>query len=260
MKLVVAGCMGRMGSTLMHYIAGANDATLVGGAALAGHHPEANRRYGALNALIKEDVRELLAQADGVIDFTVPEYSIAIAKACAEQQKVHVCGTTGFDAEQLEEFYSHAHTAKIVHAPNMSIAVNLFMSLVEQAAHILDDEFEIEIVEMHHRFKVDAPSGTALGLGRAAAKGRGVDLDAVAQRGRDRITGQRQKGAIGFAALRGGDVVGDHTVTFAGMGERFELTHKASSRDIYARGAVKAAIWAHAQPAGIYTMNDVLGL
>lgn len=260
MKLVVAGCTGRMGQTLMHYIAGADDVTLVGGTALVGNHDEANRRYAHLGTIIHEDLRELLAQADGVIDFTVPEYSVAIAQACADGKKVHICGTTGFDHDELQTFHACAAQAKIVHSPNMSIAVNLFMSLVEQAAQILDDEFDIEIVEMHHRFKVDAPSGTALGLGRAAAKGRAVELDAVADRGRDGITGQRKKGAIGFSALRGGDVVGDHTVTFAGMGERFELTHKASSREIYARGAVKAAQWAHAQPAGLYSMADVLGL
>lgn len=260
MRLVVAGCMGRMGQTLMQYIGSAQGVTLVGGTALAGHHDEANRRYGHLGATIHEDICALLAQADGVIDFTVPEYSVAIAQACAQMGNVHVCGTTGFDAESLEQFHAQGAQARIIHAPNMSIAVNLFMNVVQQVASILDDEFDIEIVEMHHRFKADAPSGTALGLGRAAAKGRGVELDTVADRGRDGITGARKKGAIGFAALRGGDVVGDHTVTFAGMGERFELTHKASSREIYARGAVKAAQWAMPQPAGVYSMADVLGL
>lgn len=260
MRLVVAGCMGRMGQTLMHYIASAEGVTLVGGSALAGHHEVAARRYGQLNAIIHEDIHALLAQADGVIDFTVPEYSLAIAKSCAEQGKVHVCGTTGFDAKQLQEFYGYAKVARMMHAPNMSIAMNVFMNIVQQAAQILDDDFDIEIVEMHHRFKADAPSGTALALGQAAAKGRGVVLNDVADRGRDGITGQRKKGAIGFAALRGGDVVGDHTVMFAGMGERFELTHKASSRDIYARGAVKAALWLQDKPAGLYNMADVLGL
>jgi 4-hydroxy-tetrahydrodipicolinate reductase len=260
MKLVVAGCTGRMGQTLMQYIASADGVTLVGGTALAGNHDAANRAYQSLNVQIHEDVRVLLAQADGVIDFTVPEYSVAIAQACAVANKVHVCGTTGFDEEQLAAFHACVDKAKIVHAPNMSIAVNLFMNVVEQVASILDDEFDIEIAEMHHRFKADAPSGTALGLGRAAAKGRGVELSEVADRGRDGITGPRKKGTIGFAALRGGDVVGDHTVSFAGMGERFELTHKASSREIYARGAVKAAMWAKDKPAGLYTMMDVLGL
>ncbi len=260
MKLVIAGCTGRMGQTLMHTVAADKHVTLIGGSALAGNHANANQLYGHLGGEIHEDIRTLLAKADGVIDFTVPEYSLAIAQACADLNKVHICGTTGFEPDQLEALHALAQKARIVHAPNMSIAVNLFMKMVEQVAGILDEDFDIEIVEMHHRYKADAPSGTALGLGRAAAKGRGVKLNDVEVRARDGITGARERGSIGFATLRGGDVVGDHTVTFAGMGERLELTHKASSREIYARGAIKAALWANKQPNGLYTMLDVLGL
>lgn len=260
MKIVIAGCMGRMGQTLMNAVAADASVILVGGSALIGEHEEAQRRYGHLYCAVAEDIRTLLANADGVIDFTIPEYSLAIAKACAEMGKVHVCGTTGFEPEQLEEFKACAQRARIIHAPNMSIAVNVFMKLVEQVSGLLDEEFDIEIVEMHHRFKADAPSGTALGLGRAAAKGRGVSLSDVEVRARDGITGPREKGSIGFATLRGGDVVGDHTVCFAGVGERLELTHKASSREIYARGAIKASLWAQDKPSGYYSMYDVLGL
>lgn len=264
MKIVIAGCLGRMGKTLMQYVDNAEDATLVGGTCLDGSETQAREFLTQAgisdDVLITSDMREALAAADAVIDFTTPEYTLEIAKLCAELGKIHVSGTTGLEPDQQAELEELAKQTRIIHAPNMSICVNVFMKLTEQVASILDEEFDIEIVEMHHRFKADAPSGTALGVGKAAAKGRGVELDDVADRGRDGMTGAREKGRIGFAALRGGDVVGDHTVTFAGMGERLELTHKASNRDIYARGATKAVIWAADKPAGYYSMYDVLGL
>ena len=264
MRLAVAGCMGRMGQTLMQSINEKDGVTLVGGTAQADELQGAGALKAQLNlsddVIISSDLGEVLSQADGIIDFTTPSYTLYIAETCAKIGKVHISGTTGFNEKDSTTFANYGKKTQIVHAPNMSIAVNLFMKLTEQVASVLDDDFDIEIVEMHHRKKVDAPSGTALGLGLSAAKGRGVKLDDVMHSGRDGITGERPKGEIGFATLRGGDVVGDHTVTFAGMGERLELTHKASNRSIYATGAIRAALWAQKQPVGYYSMNDVLGL
>jgi 4-hydroxy-tetrahydrodipicolinate reductase len=169
-----------------------------------------------------------------------------------------IIGTTGLTPEQHESVAIAAETTPIFQAPNMAVGVNLLFALTERIAALLGEDYDIEILEMHHRHKVDAPSGTALGLGQAAAKGRGVGLDDVARRGRDGITGERKPGDIGFAVLRGGDVVGDHTVVFAGNGERLELTHKASSRAVFARGAVRAALWTAGQPPGLYSMKDML--
>lgn len=263
MKLAVTGCNGRMGKTLMRMIADDARCTLVGGTERIENLAEAAanvEREGYNNLIITNSTEEILETADGVIDFSAPEYSLEIASVAAQLKKVHVCGTTGLNADQQKQMADYGKQAKIVWAPNMSVCVNLFMGLVEQAARALGEDFDIEIVEMHHRHKQDAPSGTALALGLSAAKGRGLALDKAAVRGRDGITGERKKDTIGFAALRGGDVVGDHTVMFAGEGERLELTHKASSRSIYARGAIRAALWAHRQKPGLYSMKDVLGI
>ena len=189
-----------------------------------------------------------------------PTATVEHARLAAKAGTIHVIGTTGLDADQTAALGEAARGTAIVWAPNMSLGVTLMMRLTERVAAALDDDYDIEIVEIHHRYKVDAPSGTALGLGRAAAAGRGVELDAVAERGRDGITGPRKRGAIGMAALRGGDLVGEHTVTFAADGERVELTHRATSREIYARGALRAALWARGKPPGLYGMADVLGL
>ena len=205
------------------------------------------------------DIKELFAVSDAVLDFTAPAASVANAKAAAETGKVLVIGTTGLTETQRAEVAKAAEKAPIVLAPNMSVGVNLLQALVEKVASILDPAYDIEIVEMHHRNKVDAPSGTALALGKAAAKGRGESLDKVACYERHGVIGARPAGEIGFATLRGGDVVGDHTVIFAGTGERIELTHKASSRAVFANGAVRAALWAAGQKAGLYSMRDVLG-
>ena len=201
-----------------------------------------------------------MADADGIIDFTVPKATVALAKLAAKAGIVHVIGTTGCSAEDDAEIAEAAKKAVIVKSGNMSLGVNLLAALMKRVAKTLDDEFDIEIVEMHHNKKIDAPSGTALLLGRAAAEGRHIDLGKAAVRSRDGHTGARRAGDIGFATLRGGTVVGDHTVIFAGPAERIELGHRAEDRMIFARGAVKAALWARGQKPGLYSMMDVLGL
>ena len=207
-----------------------------------------------------DDVAALIAASQVVIEFSTPEATLANA-ARLRRARLRACHRHHRpDAEQERQLRRHAERVAIVWAPNMSVGVNLLLGLVEQVARTLDPAFDIEILEMHHRHKVDAPSGTALALGRAAARGRAVELDAVGVRARDGITGARGVGEIGFAVLRGGDVVGDHRVVFAGQGERIELAHLASDRRIYSLGAVRAAMWAGAQPPGLYGMSEVLGL
>jgi 4-hydroxy-tetrahydrodipicolinate reductase len=213
-----------------------------------------------VGSAITDDPAAFVASCDAVIDFTAPALSVVHADLAAARGSVLVIGTTGLGAGDLTRLADAASGARIVRAPNMSVGVNLLMALTRTVAATLGEDYDIEIVEHHHRHKVDAPSGTALGLGEAAARGRGVDLDAVADRVRDGHTGARERGHIGFAVVRGGDVVGDHTVLFAGAGERIELTHKASDRGIYARGALRAAQWAAERPNGLYSMADVLGL
>lgn len=265
MKIGVVGCSGRMGQMLVREILATEDATLVGGTERPGS-PAIGKDLGTLvghepiGVAISDDPVPLFAEADAVIDFTTPAATERHAALAAQGKTVHVVGTTGLTPAQEEALARAARHTAIVHAPNMSLGVNLLMALVEQVARALGPDFDIEILEMHHRHKVDAPSGTALGLGRAAARGRGVSLEAVSERVRDGQTGPRPAGAIGFAVLRGGDVVGDHTVVFAGAGERLELTHRAGDRQIFAKGALRAARWAHGKPPGLYTMRDVLGL
>jgi 4-hydroxy-tetrahydrodipicolinate reductase len=199
---------------------------------------------------------ELIALGDAVIDFTAPENSLAIAKAAAAKGSVHIIGTTGFTSAQEAELVTYAKTARIVKSGNFSLGVNVVEKLVEQAAKLLDANYDIELFEMHHKHKKDAPSGTALMLGDAAARGRGVVLADKKVIDRD---GVRKVGDIGFSVARGGDVVGIHTVTFAGAGEVIELKHQGFSREIYATGALHAALWAANKPAGLYTMRDVVG-
>jgi 4-hydroxy-tetrahydrodipicolinate reductase len=207
-----------------------------------------------------DDALALMAAADGVIDFTTPAASVELAGLAAQARSVHIIGTTGFDAAQEEAIAAAARHARIVKSGNMSLGVNVLAGLVKQAAAQLGDDWDIEILDMHHRHKVDAPSGTALLLGAAAADGRGVDLDDRRESGRDGIGEPRATGAIGFAALRGGSVVGDHEVILAGENEQIRLVHRAEDRDIFARGALKAAQWAHDKSEGLYTMQNVLGL
>ncbi len=262
MKLAIAGCLGRVGQTLIEHIT-LTEHALVGGTVRAGQEQAARERFqqaGIAEPLITDSISIILNAADAIIDFTRPEHTLEIAREAATLGKVHVSGTTGLNEAQQAELAGYASEARILLAPNMSVGVNLLMSLTQQVAETLTEEFDIEIYEMHHRHKVDAPSGTALGLGHAAARGRGVSLGDVKDTARDGFTGERMPGRIGFSVARGGDVIGDHTVTFAGMGERIELSHKAANRDIYARGAVMAAEWAAQQPPGLYDMQDVLKL
>jgi 4-hydroxy-tetrahydrodipicolinate reductase len=249
-----------MGMALMSGVVAAPDLQLSGGSVRPGSGLEASAlmlRQGLGDVQVTDDIHGLAARSDALIDFTNASYSVQVADACARAGIAHICGTTGFAEAQKQRLQEAATRIPLVWSPNMSIGVTLFSSLVEQAARVLDEDYDIEIYEMHHRHKKDAPSGTALALGHAAAAGRTVDLDERAVFDRN---GERERGSIGFASLRGGDVVGDHTVTFAGPGERFELTHRASSREIYVRGAMMAARWAQGRPAGFYGMRQVLGL
>lgn len=266
MRIGVLGCAGRMGRAVLGEVLAAGDLQLAGGVEPAGH-PMIGQDLGGLAGIdpiglvAGTDAPDLIRAADVVIEFSTPGATIAHAEQAAQQGTAHVIGTTGLSNPEADALRAAARAIPIVWAANMSLGVNLLLGLVEQAARALAaDTFDIEVVEMHHRQKVDAPSGTALALGRAAATGRQVDLDAVGERGRDGLTGPRGTGRIGFAALRGGDVVGDHSVIFAGAGERLELTHRASDRRIYARGAIQAARWLSGRPAGLYAMADVLGL
>jgi 4-hydroxy-tetrahydrodipicolinate reductase len=265
MRLVIAGAGGRMGRTLIHAITATKGVTLVGaveasGSAVVGRDAGELAGLGANGIKISTDVAPLLKDADGLIEFTIPSASLALAELSAAAGVVHVMGTTGHSAEEEALIAKAASRAPIVKSGNMSLGVNLLAALVKRVAQTLGEDYDIEIVEMHHNKKIDAPSGTALMFGRAAAAGRGVNLAQRAVRGRDGMTGPRAAGDIGFAALRGGTVVGDHSVIFAGPAERIELTHRAEDRMIFARGALHAALWARGKKPGLYAMADVLGL
>ncbi|TPI57977.1 4-hydroxy-tetrahydrodipicolinate reductase [Mesorhizobium sp. B3-1-7] len=266
MSLVVVGAAGRMGQTLIraiHTMPGARVAAAIErpDSAHLGKDAGELAGIGIINVPIADDPLPAFAKADGVLDFTAPSASVEFAGYAAQARIVHVIGTTGCSADDNARIAAAARHATIVKSGNMSLGVNLLAALVEQAAKALDpDDFDIEILEMHHRHKVDAPSGTALLLGEAAAKGRGIDLADNSVRVRDGHTGVRKTGSIGFATLRGGSVVGDHSVILAGTGERITLSHHAEDRAIFARGAVKAALWARAKKPGLYSMRDVLGL
>lgn len=264
-RIGIVGCGGRMGRMLLAEVAATPGCVVAGGAeapggAAIGRDLGELAGIGALGLLAGADRAALFAASDVVIDFTVPGATVAHAALASEQSRALVIGTTGLDQAQTAAITEAARRTPIVWAPNMSLAATLLMDLVETAARRLGPDYDIEVLEMHHRHKVDAPSGTALALGRAAASGRGVALDDVAQRVRDGQTGARRSGDIGFATLRGGDVVGEHTVTFAASGERLELGHRATSRQIFARGAVHAARWVVGKKPGLYDMKDVLGL
>jgi 4-hydroxy-tetrahydrodipicolinate reductase len=263
MRLIVAGAGGRMGRTLVKAIAETKGLALAGalegaGSPLLGQDAGVLAGLPANNIKLITDAKALLANADGIIDFTVPKASTAFAALTAG--KVHIVGTTGHSADDEAKILASAKSAVIVKSGNMSLGVNLLAALTKRVAKTLDQSFDIEIFEMHHNKKIDAPSGTALMFGRAAAEGRGIDLAKHSARGRDGETGARKPGDIGFASLRGGTVVGEHSVIFAGMAERIELTHRAEDRMIFARGALHAALWARSQKPGLYSMADVLGL
>lgn len=265
MKIGIVGAAGRMGRMLIAAVQAADGAELAGGTEAA-DHPHMGEDLGllaggdAVGVVLTSDPKALFDLADAIIDFTVPTATAAHAALAAETSTALIIGTTGMDDSQQGSVNDAGAKAAIVQAANYSVGVNVLLGLVEKAASILPDAYDIEVLDMHHHHKVDAPSGTALALGHAAADGRGVKLDDVACKSRDGIIGARPKGEIGFATLRGGDVVGDHTVIYAGPGERVEISHKASSREVFANGAVRAALWAGGQQPGLYSMKDVLGL
>ncbi|MFX0546041.1 4-hydroxy-tetrahydrodipicolinate reductase [Roseovarius sp. S1116L3] len=263
--ITVTGASGRMGQMLIRTIMQSERAHLVGAVERTGHGwigQDVGEAMGGakLGVTVTDDALEAFRHAQAVIDFTAPSATIAFAKLAAQARAVHVIGTTGFTADQIEALIPASRHSVQVRAGNMSLGVNLLTMLTEKVARALDEDFDIEIVEAHHNQKVDAPSGTALMLGEAAATGRGVALDRVADRGRDGITGPRERGHIGFAAIRGGDVVGEHDVIFAAAGERIVLRHIATDRAVFARGALKAALWGQGRSPGTYDMLDVLGL
>ncbi|MDA4845200.1 4-hydroxy-tetrahydrodipicolinate reductase [Hoeflea poritis] len=265
MRLAVVGAAGRMGQALIRAIDAVDGAALAAaversGSDALGRDAGELARLGPVGVAIGDDAEAAFAAADGVLDFTAPAVSVEFSRLAADAGIVHVIGTTGLDAAQEDAIRANAARAAIVKSGNMSLGVNLLSVLVRQAAKALDADWDIEVVEMHHKHKVDAPSGTAYLLGEAAAEGRGVDLSDNSVRVRDGQTGPRPKGTIGFATLRGGSVVGEHSVLLAGEGEVVELTHRALDRSIFARGAVKAALWARNRDPGLYSMLDVLGI
>lgn len=263
--IVVTGASGRMGQMLIRTIQASDKARLVGAVEREGHAwvgQDLGVAMGGAEAGVRvsDDARAAFANAQAVIDFTAPEATVDFAALTAQAHAVHVIGTTGMTQDNLDKLTIAARQATIIRAGNMSLGVNLLVQLTRQVAKALDEDYDIEIIEAHHNQKVDAPSGTALMLGEAAAEGRGVDLATVSDRGRDGITGARVPGQIGFSAIRGGDIVGEHDVLFAAAGERIVLRHMASDRAVFARGALKAALWGLGREPGEYDMLDVLGL
>ncbi len=263
-RVTVAGASGRMGRTLIRALSETQDMQLAFALERSGH-ADLGRDAGTLAGLpaanipLTDDIVTASSKSDAVLDFSTPAASVALSEIAAQARIVHVIGTTGFSDADLSRLQAASRHAVIVKSGNMSLGVNLLAALVKEAAKVLPN-YDIEIVEMHHRMKVDSPSGTALLLGEAAAKGRGVGLREHEVRARDGNTGPRNDGAIGFASLRGGTVVGDHTVTLAGPYERIELSHRAEDRTIFARGALAAARWGQGKKPGLYAMSDVLGL
>ncbi len=265
MRLVVTGAGGRMGRMLVRAVHEMAGVTLCAalerpGSDLIGVDAGVLAGIGPLGVAVGDDALEALAKADGLLDFTTPAASVEFAGLAAQARIAHVVGTTGLGEVDLRRLALAAHHAPIVRSGNMSLGVNLLAALVRQAAAALGTGWDVEILEMHHKMKVDAPSGTALLLGEAAAEGRDICLADRSVRARDGHTGARTPGTIGFASLRGGTVVGDHRVILAGAGERIELAHVAEDRGIFARGAVTAALWAKGRKPGLYAMADVLGL
>jgi len=263
--IVVTGASGRMGQMLCKTVLDSDRAKLVGAIERSGH-PWVGQDLGALmggtanGVIVTDDPLAVFVNAQAILDFTAPSATIAFSELAAQARAVHVIGTTGLSDGDLAKLTAASHHAVIVRAGNFSLGVNLLTQLTKKVAAALDEDYDIEIIEAHHNQKVDAPSGTALMLGEAAAEGRGVDLNEVSDRGRDGITGARKRGDIGFTAIRGGDIVGEHDVMFAAAGERIILRHVASERTVFSRGALKAALWGLDKSPGEYDMLDVLGL
>ena len=265
LRIVIPGAAGRMGRMLVKAIDDTPGVVLAAalempGSIALGQDAGLLAGVGNLGVPITDDPLVAFVRADAVIDFTVPAATVAFAAMAAQARIAHIVGTTGLTAADLAQLAAAAQRTVVVRSGNMSLGVNLLAALVKRVAQTLGPEFDIEIAEMHHRLKVDAPSGTALMLGEAAAAGRGVALEQAAVRSRDGHTGARAAGDIGFATLRGGTVIGDHTVIFAGAGERIELSHRAEDRSLFAQGALRAALWAKGRMPGFYSMTDVLGL
>ncbi len=264
-RIAVAGAAGRMGGRIIHAIASQAEAELAAAFEAPGH-PMVGRSIAEAAGLagvqgqVGDDAAQALASADVLIDFTAPEATLAHAEAAARAGKALVIGTTGLDQAQQEALASHAKQVPLVYAPNMSVGMNLMFKLVGMMAEVLGPDYALELVEAHHDQKKDAPSGTAVKLLDELAKARGWDPEAACTHGRKGLVGARPKDEIGVSVIRGGDIVGDHTVYFIGQGERLELTHRAHSRDTFARGAVRAALWVAAREPGLYDMQDVLGL
>jgi len=263
-RIAVAGASGRMGQMLIDAVRDADDCTLAGALDVAGS-PAIGQDAGALSGkpvgvTITSDLRAGLQGCDVLIDFTRPEGTLAHLQACRELGVAAVIGTTGFTDEQKAEIAVFAKDVAIVMAPNMSVGVNVTLKLLEMAAKALSTGYDIEIIEAHHRHKVDAPSGTALKMGEVIAGALGRDLKDCAVYAREGVTGERDPSSIGFATIRGGDIVGDHTVLFAGIGERIEISHKSSSRATYAQGSLRAVRFLAGRAAGLFDMYDVLDL
>lgn len=265
-RIAIAGVAGRMGRTLVQAVAEKGAAAAVTAGTTLSEDPQSGTDIGliagvgALNVMASNNLESCVDNFDVLIDFTSPEASLQHLAICVAHGKAVVIGTTGFTAAQKQQISDAATKVPVVFAPNMSAGVNISLRLLQMAARALGDDVDIEIVEAHHRHKKDAPSGTALRMGEVIAEALGRNLDDVAVYGREGITGERDRQTIGFATIRAGDVVGDHTVIFAGNGERLEITHKASSRMTFASGAVRAAIWLGDKQAGLYSIDDVLGL
>jgi 4-hydroxy-tetrahydrodipicolinate reductase len=264
LKIAVAGASGRMGKMLVEAVLQAEDLSLSGaldvaGSPSIGQDPQATAgQAGKLR--VTDDLRAGLSRADVLIDFTRPAGTLAHLAVCRDLGVQAVIGTTGFSEQQLATIAEHARHIAIVMAPNMSLGVNVMLKLLALAAQALPDDYDIEVIEAHHRHKVDAPSGTALAMGQALAQALGRELKDCAVYGREGQTGERGRHSIGFSSVRGGDIIGDHTVMFAGTGERIEITHRSSSRANYAQGSLRAARFLAGRPPGLYGMHDVLGL
>lgn len=264
LRIAIAGASGRMGRMLIEAVQAAPDCVLAGALDRAGSPTiglDATAWLGVSSGVaITDDLTQGLSQADVLIDFTRPEGTVAHLAACRQAGVKMVIGTTGFSEVQKAEIAEAAKDIAIVMSPNMSVGVNVVMRLLDMASRALNEGYDIEIIEAHHRHKVDAPSGTALAMGEVVANALGRDLRRCAVYGRQGVTGERDPSTIGFATIRGGDIVGDHTVLYAGIGERIEITHKSSSRVTYAQGSLRAARYLAGQSNGLFTMNDVLGL
>jgi 4-hydroxy-tetrahydrodipicolinate reductase len=264
-KVIVAGAAGRMGSRLVTLIKDSGVLALAGAVEDKGHQAlgtDAGEAAGAgkIGVPITDDLPSLLGRGEVVIDFTAPEATLGHFRAVAEHRRAMVIGTTGFNSSELDELKSLARQVPCVFSPNMSVGVNLIYKVISEMAKTLGDDYDIEVIEAHHRLKKDAPSGTALKIAEVLARAVGRDLKQVGVYARKGLIGERKTQEIGIQTIRAGDIVGDHTIVFGGMGERIEVTHRASSRDTFARGALRAAQWVVTQPPGLYDMMDVLNL